>query len=129
MPVMPKTPRYTEGGWISPLTGRKLLRQRREIFPPAKAGDNDVTRFEFLGPRLDDLADGAAIERFAQLKRQRIRFPLVHAPAHVGIHRHKEIAHQHLLILQRLQFGLGQNEVGGGGNSVGPGGQADFPAS
>jgi hypothetical protein len=35
--------------------------------------------------RLDDLADGAAVERFAQLERRNIRFPVVNATAHVWI--------------------------------------------
>jgi hypothetical protein len=66
--------------------------------------DDGVTHFEFLGARFDDFADGAALQHFANLERRHIRLPVIHAPAHIRIHRHKQIANQHLLIGQRFQF-------------------------
>jgi len=61
----------------------------------------------------------AAVQRFAQLERRNVRFPVVHAAAHVWVHRHVAIANQHLLVLQRLQFGPRQGKVAGGWPPVG----------
>ena len=104
----------------------QLFRRSNEVFPPAKAGSDGIARLEFLGARLDDLADCAAVERFAKLERRNIRFPVVHATAHVGVHRHKEVANQHLLILQWLQFGLRQGKVSCGWKPIGAGGQSNL---
>jgi hypothetical protein len=43
----------------------QLLRRSNEVFPPAKGGGDGVTWLEFLGTGLDDLANCAAVERFA----------------------------------------------------------------
>src|ERR1035437_8021061 len=45
--------------------------------------------------------------------------PLVHAAVHIGVHRHEEVANQHLPILQRLQFGPHQGEVKRGRDPLG----------
>src|SRR6266496_1456869 len=67
------------------------FRRSNEVFAPTKVGSDGIARLEFPGARLDDLADGAAFERFAHLEWRNIRFPVVHATAHVWVHRHEQI--------------------------------------
>ena len=97
-----------------------------KIFPPAEVGSHRIARFEFFCARLDDFANGSALKHFADLERRHIRFSVIHAPAHIRIHRHEKIANQHLLILQRFQFGLRMSKVGCGWNPAGAGGQSDL---
>ena len=86
----------------------------------ASPGLNSLARDSMTSPT------APPFERFAQLERRNIRFPLVHATAHVGIHRHEEIANQHLLVWQRRQFNLRLGKVGGGRHPVGAGDEPDF---
>ena len=106
----------------------QFFRRSDKIFPPTEVGSDGIARLEFTRPRLDDLADGPTAKRFAQLERRNIRFPLVHAPAHIRVHRHEKIVNQHLPVLQRLQFDLRRCKVDCGWNPVGAGSQPDFMA-
>ena len=64
----------------------QLLGRGTEVFPPAKTGN-------------EGLAGGSAFERFTQCERQNIRFSIVHSLAHLGMHRHGEIAHERLRVV------------------------------
>src|ERR1017187_249822 len=55
-----------------------------------------------------------------------VRLPLVHAAAHIGVHRHEEVANQHLPVLQRLQFGPHQRKVSRGRDPLGAGCQPNL---
>ena len=58
-----------------------------------------------------------------------VRLPLVHAAAHIRVHRHEEVANQYLLVFQRFRSGPLQREIGGGWNPTRAGGQTDCSAS
>ncbi len=66
---------------------------------PAKVGGDDIAWLELRGTRFDDIADRAALKRFADFKRRYVTWSFVHAAAHVRVHRHEEVAYQHLVIL------------------------------
>ena len=87
----------------------QLFRRRHEAFPPAKVGSDRVTRLESRSAGFDNLADGSAFQRFVQCERGHIRFPLIHASAHIRVHRHEQIANEHLLILEWLQCDFRQS--------------------
>src|SRR5262249_30926748 len=75
---------------------------------PAAVREHEVSRLECGVARLHDLAHGAADHRLAELDGRRVRFHVVHAPAHVGIEREPDGADQDLAIL-----GLRHRRVGG----------------
>ena len=73
------------------------------------------------------LADGATVHGLADLERRRVGLAIAHAPAHVRIHRHPEVAHEHLAGA-RLGHGRGLDlEVAGLRHAHGAGRQDDLP--
>src|SRR5208337_2662566 len=127
-------PRHTQGAKVNrerldPAADlMQLFWRSDEVFPPTEAGSDGVPRLELPGARLDDLANGAALQWLAYLKGRHIRFPAVHATAHVWVHRQEAIAHEHLPVLGWCQFDLRQSKVSSSWNPARAGGQADFAA-
>ena len=71
-------------------------------------------RFLRGGARFDDLADGGAFERLADLKRRDVRPDVVHAAAHVRVDGHVEVADEHLAVGRRRRLDPDEREVVGG---------------
>ena len=74
----------------------------------------------------DHLSDRAAVERLADLKRRDVGRTVRHAPAHVRIDRHPQVAHEHLAGPGLGNRGLHELEVLGLGFGLGAGSEADL---
>src|SRR5207247_8322457 len=62
--------------------------------------------------RLDDLADGAADHRLAELDGRSVRLHVVHPAAHVGVEREPDGAYEDLAVLRRRHRRVDDLEIG-----------------
>ena len=93
---MPSTPLAVE---IGASDGVDLAQRRAgpmRVLLPAQPILDDVAHLEVGVVGLDHLADGAAGHDLADADGRRIGRRIAHAPAHVGIEREVDDAHQHL---------------------------------
>jgi hypothetical protein len=67
-----------------------------EGLAPAGEGGHKVTGFETIITGGDHLADGAAVHGLPQLEGSGIALGVIHAPTHVRVDRHPEVADLHL---------------------------------
>ena len=106
MPGMPSTPLAVEIG----ASDASTLRMRRAgadgVLLPAETVLDDVADLEAGMVRFHHLADGAARHDLADADGRRVGGGIAHAPAHVGIERHVDDAHQHL-----ARAGLGHRHL------------------
>ena len=91
---------------------RALRRDDREV-APAETVQHEVPRGEPVSLRLDDLTDRATVERLVDLERRNVRLHVVHAPTHVRVDAHHDVAHEQLTVTERGQFALLETEVVG----------------
>ena len=81
------------------------------VLAPAPVVQDEVALGDPLRPRRHDLADGAAVQRPIELERRHVRLPVVHAAAHVRVHRHPEVADEDLSVPRLRHLDLRQAEV------------------
>ena len=94
---------------IGQLFGR-LRRNDGFVAPPAHVLD-EVAGREARGLAGDDLADGAAVHRLAELERGDVALHVVHPPAHVRIDREPMVADMHHAVAERRKRNVLQLEI------------------
>src|SRR5206468_2316916 len=73
---------------------RKLIggaRRKHRLVAPTAHVLHKIARLEPIKSALDDLADGAAFQRLAYLKRWNVAFHVVHPSAHVRVDRKPQV--------------------------------------
>ena len=96
MPGMPSTPLAVEIGASAGSILRSAAPGADGVFLPAQPLLDDVAGLEVGVVRLDHLADRAAGHDLADADRRRVGGGIAHAPAHVGIERQVDDAHEDL---------------------------------
>jgi len=81
------------------------------LLAPAQIVQDQIALGQVGRPGLDDRADRAALQRLPQLERRDVGLGVVHPAAHVGVHRHEQVAHPHLPVGEFRPGRLGHGEV------------------
>jgi hypothetical protein len=98
----------------------------RHRLAPAEHVLHEIARRERRIARCDHFADSAALQRLADLEGRDVARPVVHAPAHVGIDGHPQIAHLDLALGWRGRVFAGDREIGDFRQADGSRGEADL---
>src|SRR5258707_1212223 len=72
---------------------------------------NQVARFEVGGGRDFNDADGTSLKRLADLKRRNVALLIRHAPAHIRVNGHPQIADLQLTLAGFTQTALDEFEI------------------